>query len=736
MAAIVDFKVLDAETGSAYTGADAGKIGWFGRYTNTSSDSSSGPHTLTNTSIVWDTWRKGGQASVYNYAQFLNLNISGQYLSYTTEGFADFAASLESFSLTGNYEILNSPNNVRITQGPYVEGKYGWPKPVRIYGVDAAGQIIYSASDYRTDYSPLLQVLWRYNPGEYAQLTITMVVRKLRKVTLNANGGSTETKTVRANSKYPLVLPNPGTKTGYEFDGWYNGTVRVGYIGDSYTPSADVTLTANWVGKPHTVTFDATGGSATPTSKIVRYKAKFGSLPTATRQGYIFDGWYVSKSIGATEITSETVFEELSDITLYAHWTQTYYTITYNLNGGTQRGILPSSVNSGVWALVYAPERDGYRFLGWMASGIDTSTAKYKYDGGNETPITSASTKFGAEESTCYICDLNSSALGAEVTLTASWQLLTFTVTFDANGGTVVPASTTGNAESPITLPEPTLVGSIFRGWFTGLTGGTKIGDAGEEYVPSADVTVYAKWLGRGVVVTFDPRGGSMDSGFLQLNVGDKYGTLPEPYSSGKTFEGWYLDDEVTKITSDSIVTVSDDHTLYARWSIDVGDTYTIVFFDRTGTNETSTAVIETNKTQRIPDFSSGLKWIKPSGKAVDTVKLWVDASGNYYEDGAEVTNLAAPDGTVVLYANWIAEKNIVTLHYSETRIETTTVETGAVIGYIESPTRAGYKFVGWYLEEDYRTKVTAMYVVMTDVTLYAKWEKSQTYHIINIKTS
>lgn len=67
----------------------------------------------------------------------------------------------------------------------------------------------------------------------------------------------------------------------------------------------------------HTVTFDANGGSVTPTSAETGTDGKLATLPTPTRSGYSFDGWYTMKE-GGTEITAEKVYT--ADTAIYAHW--------------------------------------------------------------------------------------------------------------------------------------------------------------------------------------------------------------------------------------------------------------------------------------------------------------------------------------------------------------------------------------------------------------------------------
>lgn len=69
----------------------------------------------------------------------------------------------------------------------------------------------------------------------------------------------------------------------------------------------------------HTITFDANGGSCDTATADTNGDGVLTTLPTATRDGYTFDGWFTAKD-GGDKVTTETFFKE--DITLYAHWTK------------------------------------------------------------------------------------------------------------------------------------------------------------------------------------------------------------------------------------------------------------------------------------------------------------------------------------------------------------------------------------------------------------------------------
>ena len=140
-------------------------------------------------------------------------------------------------------------------------------------------------------------------------------------VRLNANGGtvSPASKVVTCGSTYG-TLPTP-TRTGYEFDGWYTqetgGTKVDKNTAVGTAPPA--TLYARWKGKTYTVSFNANGGTVGTASDTVTYGKKYYSLPTPTRKGYTFDGWYTQKT-GGTKVTSDTTVTTAANHTLYAHW--------------------------------------------------------------------------------------------------------------------------------------------------------------------------------------------------------------------------------------------------------------------------------------------------------------------------------------------------------------------------------------------------------------------------------
>jgi len=143
-----------------------------------------------------------------------------------------------------------------------------------------------------------------------------------------------------------------------------------------------------------------------------------------------------------------------------------------------------------------------------------------------------------------------------------------YTITFNANGGTVSPTSAkTGDDGKLASLPEPTRDGYTFNGWYTAAEGGTEV-TVNRVYPTNA--TIYAQWTetptGTAYTVTFDANDGTVSLTSRRTGTEGKLSSLPEPTRCGYTFDGWY-----TASTGGTAVTESWTYTanttIYARWT-------------------------------------------------------------------------------------------------------------------------------------------------------------------------
>ena len=151
---------------------------------------------------------------------------------------------------------------------------------------------------------------------------IFKVKEKEYKITFDANGGTLTAESSKdvAYTKSYGTLPEP-TREGYGFAGLYTEKYNGNRIDSSSIldiPEAK-TLYAHWDAKSYTVTFDGNNGTPSYTNKTVVYDAKYESLPTASRTGYIFQGWFTAAS-GGTKISSTSKVTTASNHNLYAQW--------------------------------------------------------------------------------------------------------------------------------------------------------------------------------------------------------------------------------------------------------------------------------------------------------------------------------------------------------------------------------------------------------------------------------
>ena len=97
-----------------------------------------------------------------------------------------------------------------------------------------------------------------------------------------------------------------------------------GYAAHTGNPGEACSVCGAVIG--YKITFDANGGQCDTTSMYTDTTGKLSALPTPTRGGYTFDGWFTEQS-GGTAVTAETVYDK--NTTLYAHWTAIPSATTY-----------------------------------------------------------------------------------------------------------------------------------------------------------------------------------------------------------------------------------------------------------------------------------------------------------------------------------------------------------------------------------------------------------------------
>ena len=186
------------------------------------------------------------------------------------------------------------------------------------------------------------------------------------------------------------------------------------------------------------------------------------------------------------------------------------YTLTYNLNGGLIDGMSEYSVSvdekdENKLVDLKTPVRSGYNFIGWYLDG-------------------------DLYEETSILIDQN-------ITLTAHWEVITYSIKYNADGGKLTGKISAYTCEDEFDLPVPEKVGYTFMGWNGDLTKISKgtIGDL--NLTATYSITKYT--------IVYHLDGGSLNNPVTEFTYLDEV-VLDKPVKDGYKFRGWYLNNEMS----------------------------------------------------------------------------------------------------------------------------------------------------------------------------------------------
>ena len=176
-------------------------------------------------------------------------------------------------------------------------------------------------------------------------------------------------------------------KDGFTFDGWNSmpdGSGNPYSVNQAITVSGHLTLFAQWRSLICTVTYDGNGntGGTVPDPEYPETGSTY-TVPGAgslTKYGFVFAGWDTRPDGMGTRYAPSQIFTVLNDLTLYAQWTPSPYSVTYNGNGNTGGTALgPDYPDAGSIYSVRGASgltKSGFTFDGWNSS-INGSGSRY-----------------------------------------------------------------------------------------------------------------------------------------------------------------------------------------------------------------------------------------------------------------------------------------------------------------------------------------------------------------------
>ncbi len=300
-----------------------------------------------------------------------------------------------------------------------------------------------------------------YNTG--ATSATTLIGSKTINHTVNTGSGwSTSNQTKLGSSSYTY---NKGTSASTKYyAAKLTGIDNLGNTAMTVTTSVTVPALASY-----TVAYNMNGGSGSISSQTKYYgKALTLSSTKPTRTGYSFQGWATSAS-GSVAYKAGASYTANAAATLYAVWKVNTYTVSYNANGGGGQPSNQTKTYGKTLTLSSTkPTRTGYSFVSWNT----------KSDGSGTSYTAGAS----------YTAN-------AAVTLYAIWKINTYTITYNANGGTLGSVKTqTKNYGTALKLTgTATRTNYTFKGWATSADGSVAYA-SGANYTANAGVTLYAVW--------------------------------------------------------------------------------------------------------------------------------------------------------------------------------------------------------------------------------------------------
>ena len=583
--------------------------------------------------------------------------------------------------------------------------------------------------------------------------------RNLITLTLNFDGGVLtpplpENKLKgRFGADVPAVA-NP-IKEGYVFSVW-NPELPKKF------PAENGTYTAQWAKEgDYTITYHLDGDSYNTNPASYNVETATITLNPAIKRGYDFAGWYDNAACSGSPVT-HIVKGSTGNKEFWPKWKVRSYTITYNLDGGTNDSGNPTSYTVEKTIILNSAVKTGYIFKGWydtascigspvmhIAKGSTDNkefwakweaipyTITYHLNGGKNDADNSANytietatitlnpaIKIGYDFAGWYD---NAACSGSPVTCIekgstgdrefwAKWEAVTYSITYHLNGGK-------NDADNPahymktetITLKPAIKIGYDFLGWYDNAAcSGYPVTHI--EKGSTGNKAFWAKWEIAIYSISYNLNGGKNHADNpANYTVETETIWLKDAEKKGYTFEEWCEPFPGGYILWNQIKKGSTGNkTFQANWKI---VTYGITYHLNGGENDTDNPVNYTIETATI--------WLKPAEKKGYTFKGWYN---NAACSGSPVTDIVrGSTGYKEFWAKWEAVTYSITYHLNGGSHSGNPASYNAEMGTItlEDANKANYTFKGWYDNAEFTgSPVTRIVKGSTgNKELWAKWE-------------
>ena len=515
--------------------------------------------------------------------------------------------------------------------------------------------------------------------------------------------------------------------------------------------SNTITLTLVKDAKESTVRFVSDGKLLSDTLNI-KYGETYGELPTLTKTGYTFAGWfkatYDAEADSYALVTPETPVQieqgysvnVYTDSYLMAKWIAKNTTLTLDAN----EGVVASSSETGDYEETYYlpfATRDGYTFVKWCEFDTDANKLTDKcYEFVDETVVDGEGVTTITPKAGLYTFG------DKDVTLQAVWEGNEIAVTF-------VYYIDNDTASEKVTVPTTQTVGSAWIGlpdykvpntgmhldgnFYTDNTFAAGSEIAATVVASDKDQTYYLKWTNE-YIVTYVLNGGSISEATTKTLAYYSDYDLAIPTKSEAKFIGWNTesdgtgtyypvtrDEETGAITSTGKITnIASDITLYAIWET---NQYTLTLNYNYGEVPTTEEIVKDYGTSIVLPYLTRTGytfngWYKTKDETGELDNLVQTCTYDVATDIYDCGNYSIT-ATATLYAGWTAKTYTVTFDSNGgSDVSSKDVTYDATYGTLATPTKAGYKFVAWLDSEEIIVTADTVVAITEDQTLTASW--------------
>lgn len=550
-------------------------------------------------------------------------------------------------------------------------------------------------------------------------------------LTFKANNNSEDT--IITNEYNTIFTINDPIKEGSNFIGWYQDAEFTKSFDSNRIPAKNLTIYAKWESLKFEVSFFVEDKLLT--KREVLYGEDLLSIPNVpNKEGYL-GSWDVNDFSNVTESFKVNAIYVLKE-----------YTVTFKDNDGIVYDEITINHGNKIDGLIDTPEKYGYTFSGY-SENLDTFvvtndtliivnfvpvmhsvTFNYRTLVGDGYTSHTVLVQLGKEAKAPNLdiipgyefinWDKDFLVISSDLTVNAIYKANSYALSLDANGGLFENGTdelvSYFDFESKIVsgLETPVKLGYRFNGWLDSL--GSDFNYSNESTMPIGGISLTAKWVITNYTITYNNLEGSTNSNPSQFTILSNTIILKNPSNREHyNFIGWFSEDtylnEVTSIengTNENVV-------LYAKWEY---KTYTISF------------VIDGVSVDKVFTYND----------QVTLEDIPLIPTKIHYDQVEATWNIAPLDHLVEkdFVFTAIYTPNIYTISFDSnggSSVNNVTGNYDTNIPNIIIPTKEGYTFSGWYIDNETFIEAYELTKFREVITLYAKWTE---YPVISFNTN